>query len=107
MTNIKSSGLEDTMFGLKSLRLAKPLRPGFVVTIEPGIYFIPTLFELWRAERKFKNFINYDLCEKYMGFGGVRIEDDVLVTKDGCEILTKDVPKEADEIEKLMRKKAS
>ena len=86
-------------FGLCYLRLAKALRPGHVVTIEPGIYFIPTLMDRWRAEGKFTAFIDYDAFDAYRGFGGVRIEDDVLVLGDGYRVLGRPIPRTIDEVE--------
>lgn len=99
-------GYTETMkrseqFGLAFLRLAKPLKSGFVLTVEPGIYFIPELIELWRGEGKFKDFINYDQVEKFKDFGGIRIEDDVLVTDDGVRVLSKEILKEVDEVERI------
>ncbi|UCG27618.1 MAG: aminopeptidase P family protein, partial [Bacteroidales bacterium] len=70
-------------FGLAFLRLGRKLQEGFVLTVEPGIYFIPELIDLWRKEKKFPDYINYDKVENYKDFGGIRIEDDVLVTRDG------------------------
>ncbi|MCP5050880.1 MAG: M24 family metallopeptidase, partial [bacterium] len=64
------------LFGLKSLRLAKALKPGYVITIEPGIYFIPELMDSWRSENKFTEFLNYDKMETYKDFGGIRNEED-------------------------------
>jgi len=90
-------------FGLGYLRLARKLQPGFVLTVEPGIYFIPALYEKWRKEKKFKDFINYDRAEKFLDFGGVRIEDDVLVTRDGYRLLGPKIPKKISEIENLFR----
>jgi Xaa-Pro aminopeptidase len=92
----------SSQFGLAYLRLAKALKPGFVITVEPGIYFIPALIDQWKAEKKFKDFINYKKLEKYKGFGGIRIEDDVLVTSTGNRVLGVPIPKEVDEIEALM-----
>ncbi len=86
-------------FGLCYLRMAKPLQPGFVVTVEPGIYFIPELFNLWKAEKKHESFINYDKLAGYMNFGGVRIEDDVLVIPKGHRVLGKKLAKSVAEVE--------
>jgi len=86
-------------FGLCYLRLAKALHPGYVVTVEPGIYFIPTLMDRWRAEGKFMSFINYDAFDAYRDFGGVRIEDDVLVLDDGYRVLGRPIPRTMDEVE--------
>ena len=88
-------------FGLGYLRLAKPLQPGYVFTIEPGIYFIPPLIDQWKAENNFFDFINYDKLEQYRDFGGIRIEDDILVTEDGYRILGKPIPKTVEEVETL------
>ncbi len=89
-------------FGTAYLRLAKRLKPGFVFTIEPGIYFIPALIDLWRKENKFDSFINYAKLETYKDFGGIRIEDDVLVTENGGRVLGKPIPKTIEEIESFM-----
>lgn len=80
-------------FGFKSLRLAKVLEPGFVVTVEPGIYFIPELIDRWKAGRKNSQYINYELVEEYRDFGGIRIEDDVLITDAGHRIPGRKIPK--------------
>jgi len=89
-------------FGLAFLRFGRKLKEGFVMTVEPGIYFIPELIDIWKAENKLSEFINYDLVEKYKDFGGIRIEDDVLVTADGCRVLGKPIPKTIAEIEHVM-----
>ncbi len=92
-------------FGLNYLRLAKALKPGFVFTVEPGIYFIPQLIDMWKEESKHSNFINYDKLEEYRGFGGVRIEDNILVTEEGYKVLgSKPIPKSVDEVEALTAK---
>ena len=90
------------LFGTAYLRLGKRLKPGFVLTVEPGIYFIPALIEQWDKEGKFTEFINYDRVKEYIGFGGIRIEDDVLVTEDGYRILGPAIPKTVADIESLM-----
>jgi Xaa-Pro aminopeptidase len=90
-------------FGTAYLRLGRRLQEGFVLTVEPGIYFIPALIEQWKAEKKFMDFINYDKVSEYLGFGGVRIEDDILVTADGCRVLGKPVPKTVAEVEAMMK----
>jgi Xaa-Pro aminopeptidase len=74
-----------------------------VVTVEPGIYFIPQLIAQWQAQGKHSNFINYDKLNDYLNFGGVRIEDDILVTDNGYRVLGKAIPKTISEIEGLMR----
>ena len=92
---------KSTQFGLKSLRLGKELEPGFVVTVEPGIYFIPTLIDLWKEEKKFDAFINYSEVEKFRHFGGLRSEDDFVITRDGARRLGPKVAKEIKEIESV------
>jgi Xaa-Pro aminopeptidase len=92
---------KSTQFGRKSLRLARPLEPGFVLTIEPGVYFIPELIDLWGAERRFADFINYDVLETYKDFGGVRNEENYLITETGAERLGKKIPLTTDEVEAL------
>jgi Xaa-Pro aminopeptidase len=91
---------KSTQFGLKSLRMAKPLAPGMVMTIEPGIYFIPSLIDMWRTEKRFTDFINYDKLETYKDFGGIRNEEDFVITKDGYKLLGKKKPKTIKDVEK-------
>ncbi len=90
------------LFGTAYLRLGKRLKPGFVLTVEPGIYFIPALIEKWEKEKKFEEYINYDKAREYIGFGGIRIEDDVLVTEAAYRVLGKPIPKTVAEIEDMM-----
>ena len=89
-------------FGLAFLRLGKRLEEGFVLTVEPGIYFIPALIDQWRNEKKFTEFIDYGKVETYKDFGGIRIEDDILVTSNGYRVLGKPIPKTVSEIENIM-----
>lgn len=89
-------------FGLAYLRFAKELQPGYVLTVEPGIYFIPQLIKQWQSENKFKEFINYEKVNEYLDFGGVRIEDNILVTKNSHRVLGKPIPKTVKEIESIM-----
>ncbi len=88
-------------FGLAFLRLARPLQPGFVLTVEPGVYFIPALIDQWRGENIKSEFINYEKLEKMIGFGGIRIEDNVLITDDSCRVLGRPIPKSVEEIEEI------
>ncbi|MFA8435268.1 MAG: aminopeptidase P family protein [Marinifilaceae bacterium] len=90
---------KSTQFGLKSLRLGRKLEPGFVLTIEPGIYFIPELIDMWKAENRFADFINYDKVEQYKDFGGCRNEEDFLITEDGARLLGKPIPKSIEDVE--------
>ena len=78
---------KSTQFGFKSLRLSRPLEPGFVFTVEPGIYFMPELIDFWKAEGRFKEFINYERFDAWKDFGGLRNELDYLITRDGCRML--------------------
>ena len=92
---------KSTQFGLKSLRLAKELLPGHVFTIEPGIYFIPELIDLWKSTGKLNDFLVWDEIEKFRNFGGIRNEEDFLVTADGFKRLGKAKPKSIEEVEAL------
>ncbi len=92
---------KSTQFGRKSLRLARPLEPGFVLTIEPGVYFIPELIDLWKSEKRHESFINYDKVDTYRDFTGVRNEENYLITNDGARRLGKKIPLTTDEVEAL------
>jgi len=92
---------KSTQFGLKSLRLAKPLQPGHVYTIEPGIYFIPELMDLWRSQNRFNEFISWEEVYKYRNFGGIRNEEDFVMTENGARLLGKQKPKTIEEIEAI------
>ena len=90
-------------FGTNCLRMGRKLEEGFVLTDEPGIYFIPALIDDWKASGHCKEFINFDKLETYKDFGGIRIEDDILITKDGCRFLgTKRIPYHPQELEAFM-----
>jgi Xaa-Pro aminopeptidase len=91
--------LRSNQFGLTNLRMARKLEQNFVVTDEPGIYFIPPLIDIWEAEKKCKEFINYDRLKYFKDFGGIRIEDDLLIADDGCRVLGKPIPKTISEVE--------
>lgn len=92
---------KSTQFGRKSLRLARPLEPGFVHTIEPGIYFIPELIDLWKSQHKFEDFINYAEVEKWRDFTGLRNEEDYLITETGARRLGKKIPLTTEEVEAM------
>lgn len=92
-------------FGTNCLRMGRRLQEGFVVTDEPGIYFIPALIDDWKASGHCKDFLNFDLLETYKDFGGIRIEDDILITKDGCRFLGEErIPYHPDDVESFMAK---
>jgi len=90
------------IFGHGSLRCAKKLQKGFILTVEPGIYFIPQLIDIWEKENKFSEYINYDKVKTYIGFGGIRIEDDIVITETGCRVIGTPLPKKVADIEALM-----
>lgn len=89
----------EMQFGLKSLRLARKLRPGYVFTVEPGIYFIPELVRRWKEANKFTEYLNYEKIEKYLSFGGMRYEGDFLITETGARRLGDKMPKYPHEVE--------
>ena len=91
-------------FGTNCLRMGRKLEEGFVMTDEPGIYFIPHLIDDWKASGHCKEFLNFDKLETYKDFGGIRIEDDILITKDGCRFLgSKRIPYHPQELEDFMK----
>lgn len=90
-------------FGTAYVRLGRKLQEGFVITVEPGIYFIPALFEKWKSEKINSAFINFEKVAEYIGFGGIRLEDDILITSKGSRILgTKRIPITVEEVEKTV-----
>ncbi len=95
--------LKSTQFGMKSLRLGKNLEPGYVLTVEPGIYFIPSLIDMWKAEKKFDQFINYQKLETYKDFSGIRVEEDFVITESGASLLGGPLPKTIAEIEEVRK----
>lgn len=101
---------EDTrpnleQFGTNCLRMGRKLEEGFVITDEPGIYFIPALIDEWRAKGLHTDFINYEKLETYKDFGGIRVEDDLLITKDGCRFLGEErIPYHPKDVEEFMSK---
>jgi Xaa-Pro aminopeptidase/Xaa-Pro dipeptidase len=90
------------LFGLGFLRMNKALKAGMVITVEPGIYFIPALIAAWQQENKFADLINYPKFQEYCDFGGIRIEDNILVTDTGARVLGLPIPKTVEEVEQVM-----
>ena len=100
-------GYDDTvrrspLFGVSYVRLGRALEKDWVVAVEPGIYFIPELIDRWSAEGKFADFVDWEAVKAYRGFGGVRIEDNVLVTADGHRVLGRPIPKTVADVEATM-----
>jgi Xaa-Pro aminopeptidase len=93
----------SNQFGLAFLRFALPYKPGHVFTIEPGIYFIPELIEKWKSENKHRDFINYSKIDRYRSVGGIRIEDNILITQKSHKVLGTPIPKTVEEIETVCR----
>ena len=92
-------------FGTNCLRCGRRLQEGWVMTDEPGIYFIPALIDNWKANGHCAEFINFPLLETYKDFGGIRIEDDILITKDGCRYLGENrIPYHLNDVEEFMKK---
>lgn len=89
-------------FGTRNLRLARKLEPNFVITNEPGIYFIPDLIDLWQSEKKHSAFINYERLARYKNFGGIRLEDDLLITEEGSRNLGKRIPITPNDVEAVV-----
>jgi Xaa-Pro aminopeptidase len=94
----------STQFGLNFLRMTRPLKPGHVITVEPGIYFIPALIDQWRADGTNAEFIDFDRADSYKGFGGIRIEDDILITDAGNRVLGPGIPKTLGDVEAACQK---
>jgi Xaa-Pro aminopeptidase len=94
----------SSQFGLAFLRMARKLEPGFAFTVEPGIYFIGALMDKWKREGINNEFINFDKVNEYRSFGGIRLEDDILVTDDGYRLLGDPIPKSIKEVETLLEK---
>lgn len=92
----------SSQFGLSALRMARKLRPGYVMTVEPGVYFIPALISQWQNEKRSSSFIRYSRVNRYLDFGGIRIEDNILVTGKGRRVLGPPIPKSTTEIESRM-----
>ncbi|OAJ35216.1 aminopeptidase P family protein [Piscirickettsia salmonis] len=91
-------------FGLAYLRLGRPLEENILITVEPGLYFIPLLIKQWQDENKFHEYINYNALENYMDFGGVRIEDNILINKKSYDNLSENIPKEIADIEEICKR---
>ena len=93
----------EDRFGLAYLRTDLPLAPGYVVTIEPGVYFVPALLNDPERRERYAEMVDWDVVDGLLDFGGIRIEDDVLIAADGCEVMSDALPKAASEIEAIRR----
>ena len=93
----------STQFGTSFLRMARKLEKGMVLTVEPGVYFIPALINKWESENILAEYINYDALDDYRTFGGIRIEDDIVITEEGSRLLGKPIPKSIADIEGIMK----
>ena len=93
----------EDRFGLAYLRADLPLAPGYVVTIEPGVYFVPALLSDPARRERYAGMVNWDVVDRMLDFGGIRIEDDVLIMADGCEVMSGALPSAAKEIEAIRR----
>lgn len=93
----------STQFGTQYLRFARALRPGHVMTVEPGLYFNEVLIETWAAEGRHAEFVDFEEARRWVGFGGVRIEDDILITDDGVRVLGPEIPKAAEAVEAVVQ----
>ena len=102
MVGYDKESKREMEFGIAFLRLGKKLEKGFCITVEPGIYFIPELFNQWKQDKKHIDFINYEKFEEYLDFGGIRIEDNILITEKKSENLSEFIIKEIDDIETHM-----
>ena len=89
----------STQFGLAYLRLARTLGPGFALTVEPGIYFVPALIDQWKADSTNAQFLNFAEVEKFRDARGYRVEDNVVVTDSGCRVLGPAIPKTVADVE--------
>ena len=89
--------------GLSSLRMGRRLQPGMVMTVEPGIYFIPAYIAKWKTEGTCAEFINFAALEPYMNFGGIRIEDNIVITPSGCRLPGTRLPATIDEVESVVK----